>query len=162
MSNANEQIENSTLVVVVKLNILDSEGFYLGDYIVGEGQEPDNWTSDLVGNGYYRAQYQGGTRNSVSGEWAGGHWVETSGPSHESLVDAAATTKAALMAEATVVIAPLQDAVDLDEATDEEIALLKEWKKYRVTLNRIDPETAPDIVWPVKPRLLNRAAADAE
>lgn len=59
--------------------------------------------------------------------------------------------KQALMAEASDVIAPLQDAVDLDMATPEEESALKEWKKYRVLLNRVDTSTAPDIIWPVKP-----------
>lgn len=56
-----------------------------------------------------------------------------------------------LLSEAAEAIAPLQDAADLDMATDEEIALLKEWKKYRVLLNRIDTSLAPDIDWPQKP-----------
>lgn len=59
--------------------------------------------------------------------------------------------KQMLLSEATEAIAPLQDAVDLAIATDEEVALLKEWKKYRVLLNRIDTSTAPDIDWPKKP-----------
>ncbi|MTC35819.1 tail fiber assembly protein [Providencia alcalifaciens] len=59
--------------------------------------------------------------------------------------------KQMLLSEATETIAPLQDAVDLDIATDEEIALLKEWKKYRVLLNRVDTSLAPDINWPQKP-----------
>lgn len=42
------------------------------------------------------------------------------------------------MAAASLAITPLQDAVDVDEATDIEIALLKAWKKYRVALNRLD------------------------
>ena len=33
-------------------------------------------------------------------------------------------------------IAPLQDAVDVDDATQADEALLKAWKKYRVALNR--------------------------
>ncbi|MDR7285689.1 hypothetical protein J2X84_004539 [Pseudomonas corrugata] len=51
-------------------------------------------------------------------------------------------------------IAPLQDAVDIDEATAAEILLLKAWKKYRVALNRV-PEQAgyPTVIgWPVDPR----------
>ncbi len=48
-------------------------------------------------------------------------------------------------------IAPLQDAVDISIATDEEIARLAEWKRYRVELSRIDINKAPDIEWPVKP-----------
>ncbi|EOF5167250.1 tail fiber assembly protein, partial [Salmonella enterica] len=45
-------------------------------------------------------------------------------------------------------IAPLQDAVDLDEATDEEKARLLAWRKYRVLVNRVDTSNP---VWPDKP-----------
>ncbi|EFW0364544.1 tail fiber assembly protein, partial [Shigella dysenteriae] len=45
-------------------------------------------------------------------------------------------------------IAPLQDAVDLEIATEEERSLLEAWNKYRVLVSRIDINTAPDIVWP--------------
>ena len=48
-------------------------------------------------------------------------------------------------------IAPLQDAVDLEIATEEENSLLEAWKKYRVLLNRVNTTTAPDIEWPVAP-----------
>ncbi|MDT4620715.1 tail fiber assembly protein, partial [Escherichia coli] len=47
--------------------------------------------------------------------------------------------------------APLQDAVDLEIATEEETLLLEAWKKYRVLLNRVDTSTAPDIEWPEEP-----------
>ncbi|KLG49264.1 tail fiber assembly protein, partial [Escherichia coli] len=49
--------------------------------------------------------------------------------------------------------APLQDAADLEIATEEETSLLEAWKKYRVLLNRIDTSTAPDIVWPEIPSM---------
>lgn len=48
-------------------------------------------------------------------------------------------------------IAPLQDAVDLEIATEEETSLLEAWKKYRVLLNRVDTSTAQDIEWPALP-----------
>ncbi len=48
-------------------------------------------------------------------------------------------------------IAPLQDAVDLEIATEEEASLLAAWKKYRVLLNRVDTSVAPDIEWPAVP-----------
>ena len=48
-------------------------------------------------------------------------------------------------------IAPLQDAVDLEIATEEESSLLEAWNKYRVLLNRVDTSTAPDIEWPANP-----------
>ncbi|MFP2363125.1 tail fiber assembly protein [Enterobacter ludwigii] len=56
--------------------------------------------------------------------------------------------KSKLISEATLFIAPLQDAVDLSMATTEETDALLQWKKYRVLLNRVDPN-APD--WPPKP-----------
>lgn len=55
------------------------------------------------------------------------------------------------LSSAATAIAPLQDAVDIGEATEEEKALLLAWKKYRVQLNRVDTSTAPDIEWPEFP-----------
>ncbi|WP_123587034.1 tail fiber assembly protein [Pseudomonas fluorescens] len=50
-------------------------------------------------------------------------------------------------------IAPLQDAVDIDDATDADVVLLKAWKKYRVALNRLpdEPGYPSNISWPVTP-----------
>lgn len=58
---------------------------------------------------------------------------------------------AILMDEASSIIAPLQDAVDINMATDEEIARLAEWKKYRVLLSRANMQDASNMAWPVKP-----------
>ena len=54
---------------------------------------------------------------------------------------------------ADTAITPLQDAVDVDDATDEETALLTLWKKYRVALNRLpDQEGYPSSIdWPTPP-----------
>lgn len=56
--------------------------------------------------------------------------------------------KLELLNQANNVIATLQDAIDLDMATDEEAEGLTQWKKYRVLLSRVDA-TAP--VWPEVP-----------
>ena len=50
-------------------------------------------------------------------------------------------------------IAPLQDAVDIDDATDAEVLALKAWKKYRVALSRLpeQPGYPTDIDWPAPP-----------
>ena len=61
-----------------------------------------------------------------------------------------AAEKDRLLALATLRIAPLQDAVDLDDATAAEVVLLKKWKQYRVAVNRVDP-TAENLKWPVPP-----------
>ncbi|HBB3890913.1 TPA: tail fiber assembly protein [Escherichia coli] len=50
-----------------------------------------------------------------------------------------------------VVVLRVQDAADLEIATEEEISLLEAWKKYRVLLNRVDTSTAQDIEWPALP-----------
>ena len=41
--------------------------------------------------------------------------------------------------------------MDADIATDDEKILFTEWKKYRVLLNRIDVNQAPNINYPEKP-----------
>lgn len=74
-------------------------------------------------------------------------------PSQEDLTATAEEQRNALMTRATEKIAPLQDAVDLDDATDAEKARLIGWKKYRVLLNRVDVTKAPDINWPDSPNL---------
>lgn len=50
-------------------------------------------------------------------------------------------------------IAPLQDAVDIEEATEAEAAALKAWKKYRVLLSRVPEQSGyPDAIdWPAPP-----------
>lgn len=60
---------------------------------------------------------------------------------------------AAHRAAADSAIDPLQDAVDLEEATEAEAAELKAWKKYRVALNRVpDQPGYPDTIdWPAPP-----------
>jgi hypothetical protein len=66
-------------------------------------------------------------------------------------IEVAAQQKSTLLSQAAAVIAPLQDAVDVDDATDEELASLRAWKKFRVALNRLDLAAAPDIDWPAVP-----------
>lgn len=58
-----------------------------------------------------------------------------------------------LLSNAATAITPLQDAVDIDDATEAELLQLKAWKTYRVALNRLDLTTAPDIAWPEMPTL---------
>lgn len=60
-------------------------------------------------------------------------------------------TKDSLMNDSTQKISVLQDAVDLEMATDEEKITLQAWKKYRVILSRLNADTDGDINWPEKP-----------
>lgn len=56
-------------------------------------------------------------------------------------------TQSRLLLEARDKIAILQDAVDLNMATEDEKFLLIEWKKYRVLVYRVQPGEE----WPPKP-----------
>lgn len=59
--------------------------------------------------------------------------------------------KSRLMQTANDNIAPLQDAAELNMATDDEKNQLAAWKKYRVLLSRVNPAEAEKIRWPDKP-----------
>lgn len=65
----------------------------------------------------------------------------------------AQSIQAQLRAQAEYAIAPLQDAVDIDEASAAEIDELKAWKKYRVALSKIaeQPGYPITIEWPAAP-----------
>jgi len=56
-----------------------------------------------------------------------------------------------LLSTATLAIDSLQDAVDLEDATAADTAMLKKWKQYRVAVNRVDL-TQSQIVWPTPPK----------
>jgi hypothetical protein len=58
-----------------------------------------------------------------------------------------------LLTTAALRIAPLQDAIDLDSATDADKANLKLWKQYRVDVNRVSSQTGfpATIDWPQVP-----------
>lgn len=81
-------------------------------------------------------------------KWDGQKWVADAEAQHAADVAAAEQKKAFLLAEANIAITPLQDAFELDMATDAEQSLLLAWKKYRVLLMRVD--TAKP-VWPTLP-----------
>lgn len=68
----------------------------------------------------------------------------------ENAIQIASSRLGAELDVANRTIAPLQDAVDISIATDEEITRLSEWKRYRVALSRIDT-LKPNIEWPERP-----------
>lgn len=84
-------------------------------------------------------------------KWDGKKWVHDADAEKTAQITQVTQQKESLLALAASKIAPLQDAVDLDIATEAEAALLLAWKKYRVLLNRINPNDVPDIDWPDMP-----------
>ncbi|MBD2819868.1 tail fiber assembly protein [Xenorhabdus sp. 42] len=78
-------------------------------------------------------------------------WADIPPLTPEQLQRLAESEKQDRISQATNAIFPLQYAVDLNMATTEEQALLTEWKKYCVLLNRVDCSAPPDIDWPKAP-----------
>ncbi|EJA5115465.1 tail fiber assembly protein, partial [Salmonella enterica] len=103
-------------------------------YISDLGPLPENVTS-VSPDGEYQ-------------KWDGKAWVKDEAAEAAARLHEADETKIRLLQMASGKIAPLQDAVDLGIATDDEKARLDEWKKYRVRVNRVDTSN-PD--WPEQP-----------
>lgn len=85
--------------------------------------------------------------------WVDGSWKLDAVAEEEALKLKALSTRDGLLREAATRIAPLQDAVDLGDASVGEEAELKNWKQYRVALNRVQQQTGfpTTIDWPVTP-----------
>lgn len=80
--------------------------------------------------------------------WDGEKWIIDEEVQKAALQRDAESQKADLMKTANERIMPLQDAVDLEMATEEEATQLVEWKKFRVRVSRVD---VTDPVWPATP-----------
>lgn len=74
-------------------------------------------------------------------------------PTHAELAASALAERDRLLSRASLRLAPLQYAIDLGSATQEEIASLTLWKQYCVDLNRVEQqaEFPTAINWPVAP-----------
>ncbi|QLJ63564.1 tail fiber assembly protein [Serratia marcescens] len=81
--------------------------------------------------------------------WDADKWVKDEKAEANHIINEAENKKKMLIAIATENINTLNDALELDMATDEEKKQLVVWKKHRVELSRIDVNQAPDIDWPV-------------
>ena len=84
--------------------------------------------------------------------WDGKKWQFDKNKQHQYEVNQASIKKNQLLEKAASQLSYLQDAVDSQIASEQETQLLVEWKKYRVLVNRIDIEQAPNIEWPNQPK----------
>ncbi|MEI2603662.1 tail fiber assembly protein [Erwinia aphidicola] len=120
------------------------------DYI-----QAGSWPDDLVeiSDEAYNALFDGQSDGKVITPGDDGRPVLTDPPppTNEQLVAQANSRIKSLMDQATTAIAPLQYAVDLEMATEEEQTRLRKWKKYLVLLSRVDTSRAPDLDLPDKP-----------
>lgn len=86
--------------------------------------------------------------------WNGEEWVLDEEKKRQHDLAVLQLQQSQLIKEANNEISNLQDAVDADIATDQQVETLKKWKKYRFELNNIDMTTFPNINWPLKPNLI--------
>lgn len=79
--------------------------------------------------------------------------ISAPGQTPQQILAGALSQRDRLITLAATRIAPLQDAVDLDDATEGDVANLKKWKQYRVAVNRVPDQAGfpNEIVWPVEP-----------
>jgi len=82
-------------------------------------------------------------------------------PTLEQVLASARAERDRLVAYATLKINPLQDAVDIDEATGEDLILLMGWKKYRSDLGKAEgrPGWPASTQWPSPPVPLEEVGA---
>lgn len=85
--------------------------------------------------------------------WDGAEWVRDTQTEKDFHIEAAVREHKERINLATDRINTLQDAIDLEMATDFEVESLKAWRKYRVLLSRVDTSKAPDVDWPQEPSI---------
>lgn len=81
-------------------------------------------------------------------KWDGSAWVVDAEKQHAADVAAAETQKKQMINQVSDDISILQDAVNLNMATDNEKSRLTSLRSYRVLLNRVDTSLAPNVIWP--------------
>lgn len=123
---------------------------YRDNYINSVAGWPDDALA--VGEGVYQYLIQRVTEGKIIVADDNGYPVlaDRPAPTPEQLMAQAEDERKRLLTLAAEKIAPLQDAADLDMASDEERAALTAWRKYRVLLNRVDT-SATEITWPEVP-----------
>ncbi|MCO6550989.1 MAG: tail fiber assembly protein [Gilliamella sp.] len=83
--------------------------------------------------------------------WDGEKWILDEDAKNEHLIKTNQALKIALINEANEKIAILQDIIDLDMQESDEEAQLKQWKKYRILVTRVDASDV-NAVFPEKPQ----------
>ncbi|MFG6090872.1 tail fiber assembly protein [Enterobacter soli] len=130
------------------------QGFF-PDFMKAEYQQAGNWPDDLkeISDRWfnYLLGKQATGKLIVPDEYGLPVLTDPPEPTQAELISQAESARTVLMATASASIAPLQDAVELGIATEEEAATLLRWKRYRVMLNRLDISAAPSIEWPELP-----------
>ena len=87
---------------------------------------------------------------SIFHKWNGKKWVKDNAAENAATIEQNQAMKNSLINEANEKIAILQDIIDLDMQESNEEEQLKQWKKYRILLTRLDTSDI-NVVFPSKP-----------
>lgn len=117
---------------------------YLLDYI-------EDWPDDViqVNDSVYdefAANVTPAGKYRIAGDNGLPTWADIPPPDPDALIEQAEVNKIRLLDAANLAIAPLERAVRLGIATDEEVKQLETWERYSVMVNRVDtsnPEWPP-------------------
>ena len=132
-----------------------NNGFYLLSMKENYENSANGWPEDavLISDADYSQIFKGQAAGKIIAANSKGYpeLIDPPAPGQDELIAMAESKRTILLTEAAEKIAPLQDAVDLDLATESEITLLRKWKKYRVDLSRLDISEPSEISWPEVP-----------
>lgn len=118
-------------------------------------RDGDSWkvVDDFRGAVYYLNGPQRHVIDTLGLTVPAGATTEPPQPTHAELALEAYAERDRLLFIASLRIAPLQDAEELEEASSADIIRLKAWKQYRVLVNRVPDQAGfpTSFSWPTPP-----------
>lgn len=128
-----------------------STGKFYDRRVASEGVIPEDAVE--VAEDDYEALFDGQAQGQVIAADASGRPVLASPPPPTSaeLVTANTAVRRELLSDAGQEIILMQDAVDLGQADDATVALLAQWKAYRIAVGQVDLSTGAP-AWPPVPQ----------
>lgn len=131
--------------------LVDDSG-RISNVIVWDGME--SWEPENGFKCFLSDDAQIGWTRLESGEFISPATPPAQPLSIDELISAANSKRDKLLAEASIRMSPLQDAVDLGEATAADEEMLLAWKRFRIALNAISQQDGypQTIQWPSLPQ----------
>ena len=85
-------------------------------------------------------------------KWDGKKWILDEDEQNAFKIKLNKQLKESLLKEVNIEIDILNDKIEFDEATDDDVAMLKKWKLYRISLKKLDASDI-NVIFPEKPEL---------
>ncbi|WP_392551245.1 tail fiber assembly protein [Orbus wheelerorum] len=105
------------------------------------GELPDTYTDKVPGSAF--------------DSWNGKEWIEDKEKALKNRIDLAKQEQESRLSEADSYIYDLNEAIELELATDAQKELHKSWRQYRFVVKQININQPDSINWPAKPQQPN-------